>query len=104
MRFRFTLRDWMWLVVVVALAATWWIDRRRLTTQFLITIGEIRQQQWSAEARADSLSGQLGTMNFAYKKLYTTLKKQEALLRQEHDGQTGGTDIAPRPDGIPEDR
>jgi hypothetical protein len=27
--FRFTIRDVLWLTVVVALAAGWWVDRRR---------------------------------------------------------------------------
>jgi hypothetical protein len=29
--FRFTIRDLLWLTVVVALAVAWWIDHHRLT-------------------------------------------------------------------------
>jgi hypothetical protein len=29
--FRFTIRDLLWLTLVVALAAAWWMDRGRLT-------------------------------------------------------------------------
>jgi hypothetical protein len=31
MRFRFTIRDLLWLTVVVAFAVGWWLDHRRLT-------------------------------------------------------------------------
>ena len=29
--FRFTIRDVLWLTVVVAMGVAWWIDRRQLT-------------------------------------------------------------------------
>jgi hypothetical protein len=28
--FRFTIRDLLWLMVVVAILAAWWVDHRRL--------------------------------------------------------------------------
>jgi len=31
MKLRFTIRDLLWLTVVVALAVAWWIDHHRLT-------------------------------------------------------------------------
>jgi len=31
MRLRFTIRELLWLTLVVALAAGWWIDHKRLT-------------------------------------------------------------------------
>ncbi len=31
MKFRFTIRDLLWLTVVAALAVGWWIDHRRLS-------------------------------------------------------------------------
>jgi len=31
MRLRFTIRDLLWLTLVVALAVAWWMDRRRIT-------------------------------------------------------------------------
>ena len=30
MRFRFTIRDLLWLTAVAALAVGWWLDRRKL--------------------------------------------------------------------------
>ena len=33
MRFRFTIRDLLWLTVVVALAVGWWLDNSRLKHQ-----------------------------------------------------------------------
>jgi hypothetical protein len=30
MRFRFTIRDLLWLTAVVALAVGWWVDRRQI--------------------------------------------------------------------------
>lgn len=45
--FRFTTRDVLWLTVVVALAAGWWMDRSSLAwrrTQALRTIDSLRQQ------------------------------------------------------------
>ena len=31
MRLRFSIRDLLWLTVIVALAVGWWLDHRRLT-------------------------------------------------------------------------
>jgi hypothetical protein len=33
MRLRFTIRDLLWLTVVVALAVVWWVDRRNVVVQ-----------------------------------------------------------------------
>jgi hypothetical protein len=35
MRFHFTIRDLLWLTVVVALAVGWWLDHQRLTELIL---------------------------------------------------------------------
>jgi hypothetical protein len=32
MRLRFTIRDLLWLTLVVALATGWWLDHKQLTT------------------------------------------------------------------------
>jgi hypothetical protein len=32
MRLRFSIRDLLWLTLVVALAVGWWLDHKRLTT------------------------------------------------------------------------
>ena len=34
MRFHFTIRDLLWLTVIVALAVAWWLDHRSLTKQY----------------------------------------------------------------------
>jgi hypothetical protein len=33
MRFRFSIRDLLWLTALVAMAAGWWLDHRRVQTQ-----------------------------------------------------------------------
>ena len=33
MRFRFTIRDLLWLTLVVAILAGWWLDRRNASSQ-----------------------------------------------------------------------
>ena len=47
--FRFTVRDVLWLMVVVALAVAWWVDRqrahRRNTRQLSIIARELDQSQ-----------------------------------------------------------
>jgi len=58
MRFRFTIRDLLWLTLVVALATGWWLDHRRHIgsiepfkfSQYLIL------DQGSREKSADRLS------------------------------------------------
>ena len=44
MRFRFTIRDLLWLTLVVALVLGWWIDRRNLT-QTIAGWGEMVDHQ-----------------------------------------------------------
>jgi len=47
MRLRFTIRDLLWLVVVVALAVGWWLERNRLTddhTQQVVKIVELEKE------------------------------------------------------------
>ena len=61
--FRFTIRDVLWLTVLVALAVAWWLDRRSLESRFAAerlaaeeqfekALEKSRQQahlQWQAE-------------------------------------------------------
>jgi hypothetical protein len=42
MRFHFTIRDLLWLTVVVALAVGWWVDQRMLRTQLTADQNTIR--------------------------------------------------------------
>ena len=35
MRLRFTIRDLLWLTLVVAVAVGWWLNNRQLTAQLL---------------------------------------------------------------------
>ena len=41
MRFRFTIRDLLWLTVVAAVALAWWLDHRRLTEPYDPFLGRI---------------------------------------------------------------
>jgi len=36
MRLRFTIRDLLWLTLVVAMAVGWWVDRQELNRRILI--------------------------------------------------------------------
>ena len=36
MKFRFTIRDLLWLTVVVAVLVAWWVDHRRLAIKILV--------------------------------------------------------------------
>jgi hypothetical protein len=33
MRFRFTIRDLLWLTAMIALAVGWWLDHRKITQE-----------------------------------------------------------------------
>jgi hypothetical protein len=39
--FRFTIRDVLWLTVVVGLAVGWWIDRRNVETTLLREVNRV---------------------------------------------------------------
>jgi len=66
--FRFSIRDVLWLTVVVALVAGWWIDRRQLRAELLgsqeriaeleVDLGDYRfmLEQVSAEVLDEMLS------------------------------------------------
>jgi len=43
MRFRFTIRDLLWLTLVVALAVGWWVDRARLAVRLETDAGKITE-------------------------------------------------------------
>jgi hypothetical protein len=47
--FRFTIRDVLWLTVVVALAVTWWLDRQSLGIAFDNRLRAVTLQQQRAE-------------------------------------------------------
>jgi hypothetical protein len=42
MRLRFTIRDLLWLTLVVALAVGWWLDRRKIT-ELEARVGTLQQ-------------------------------------------------------------
>ena len=50
--FRFTIRDVLWLTVVVALAVAWWIDHRTLAPE----AKAFRKQQAIYRAAIDSMA------------------------------------------------
>lgn len=43
--FRFTIRDLLWLTVVVGLAVGWWVDRTRLSDR-LRKAQQVRLENW----------------------------------------------------------
>jgi hypothetical protein len=50
--FRFTIRDLLWLMVVVGLAVGWWVERTRLTGMLAVTrnhASELREELLSAQ-------------------------------------------------------
>ena len=50
--FRFTIRDLLWLTVVVALAISWWIDNKRIEN----TVAKLEKEgRLQREARDDEL-------------------------------------------------
>jgi len=42
MRFRFSIRDLAWMVLVVAILLVWWLDHRNLATRNRFTVETIR--------------------------------------------------------------
>jgi len=44
MRLRFTIRDLLWLTLVVALAVGWWIDRRAIQRQSAVELNALRHE------------------------------------------------------------
>jgi len=52
--FRFTIRDVLWLTVVVALAVTWWLDRKSLESKSAARFGlpkSSAQSRWPYRRR-----------------------------------------------------
>ena len=62
MRLRFTIRDLLWLTVVVALATGWWLDHRRLAVEpfkddlQLVIGGGMVVHEMAADLSADELA------------------------------------------------
>ena len=57
--FRFTIRDVLWLTVVVALAVGWWLERRGLRTQLrAVELQEQKAQQELLLSKIDELEFQ----------------------------------------------
>lgn len=56
MKIRFTIRDLLWLVVVVALAVGWSLDRRHLNNRLAWWVDQPTQRfrPWSWKSRSDS--------------------------------------------------
>ena len=47
--FRFTIRDVLWLMVVVAVAAGWWNDRRTIQERTLQDVGRLWEEHVTTE-------------------------------------------------------
>ena len=77
MHFRFTIRDLLWLTLVVALAVGWWLDRSRLAgpaaeapvlkKQLDATMSHFYDTD-ELKAQIESLQGQLETLRAGVKK------------------------------------
>jgi hypothetical protein len=52
---RFTIRDVLWLMVVVGLVAGWWIDRQQMGSK----VEESAMEQLNSRMRADDLARRL---------------------------------------------
>jgi hypothetical protein len=58
MHLRFTIRDLLWLTLVVAMAVGWWVDHRAISTG----LAEILWQRWDWLIRRNELEGKLRTL------------------------------------------
>jgi len=79
--FRFTIRDVLWLTVVVALAVAWWVDR----SQFV-------ERNQSLAAKNEELLARLKDLNYEAAKL-----RMNALLAEEL---RGGIILSPSPNRV----
>ena len=70
MPLRFSIRDLLWLTVVVALAVGWWVDRSNITRHAAESYAELEQ---SASV----------TKSHTYEAAYTTLKLKLAQLQDK---------------------
>ena len=52
MRFRFTIRDLLWLTLVVGMAVGWWVDRGSIQRQSAIEFNALRQDFITVRDRA----------------------------------------------------
>ena len=53
--FRFTIRDVLWLTVVVALSVSWWIDNKRIEK----TLAKVNREQQESTEKLQELSEEL---------------------------------------------
>jgi hypothetical protein len=75
--FRFTIRDVLWLTVVVALAVGWWLDRAR--THATLTTYQAEIQEW--EAAANRLSNERQLLK---KQLWQASSQTSPIISQQH--------------------
>jgi hypothetical protein len=65
MRLRFTIRDLLWLAALVAVCVAWWVDHRKIVTEYT---PEFREQMLQSQVRS----------------LERARKESETLLRREY--------------------
>lgn len=73
--FRFTIRDLLWLMVVVGVFTSMWLDRRRINSENAVS------QALAAEKTA-KLQKEVALLNQLTKGLSSGLKKREAELQE----------------------
>jgi hypothetical protein len=57
-KLRFTIRDVLWLMVVIGLAEGWWLDHRRVeleTARCALIMDRYRSAEWELHQREESL-------------------------------------------------
>src|SRR6476660_5049810 len=92
MRFRFTIRDLLWLTALIAVLVAWWVDHTRMTTELLVNDAIAKDdgllrfrrqiQQLKAMVPQSTNDRTTGFLQSQISKLETRLKSHEDELRQ----------------------
>jgi hypothetical protein len=73
-RFRFSIRDLIWLTLMVALIVGWWLDRSHLNKQLDAALSNVYDAD-ELHAQVESLKGQVEILQGQRKILKATGKK-----------------------------
>jgi len=85
MRLRFTIRDLLWLTLVVALAVGWWIDSRghRYGFRWEQTVTSLENRLNAQAAQIEALKAEKATIFSAEEDRISAIKVNNSKLRQE---------------------
>ena len=81
--FRFSIRDVLWLTLVVALALGWWIDGQRLSAEALRTKIAYSERAYKWRGRTAALERNLGYLG------WKVTWKGDIVIVGPQDGQSG---------------